>query len=385
MMRIKYFFYFLLMAAFVAGMIDDNNNNSFKTTSNPGNNKILKLNDATDPHQYPADWMAKQRMYPNTKINTPAHLAEMTAAAKLQKASDVRLEWEQAGPENIGGRITDIEVNPDNPDEFYVAAATGGILKTQDGGLTWTNIFADKPIITIGDIAIDPNNSEIIYAGTGEANSSSFSFVGDGMHKSIDGGQTWQHIGLENSAYIGRVLVDYNNSDRLFAAANGNLFSTTDQRGVYRSTDGGQSWERVLFLTDSTAAIDIVQHPENPDILIAAMWERVRGLNYRRSFGASSGLWKTTDGGDTWYELTNGLPTGSEVGRIGVDIARSNPEVVYAFYDNQYEVKVYRSDDTGENWSSTNDGAIQDMNSNFGWYFGQARVFAVARPRSLWQ
>jgi hypothetical protein len=170
------------------------------------------------------------------------------------------------------------------------------------------------------------------------------------------------------------VVVDYSDSDRLFVAASGNLFSTNSDRGIYRSVDAGQNWERVLYLTDSTAAIDIVQHPVNPDVLIAAMWERVRGLNYRSSFGNSSGLWKTTNGGDNWVELTDGLPTGSNVGRIGIDIAASNPDVAYAFYDMQGEVRVFRSDDTGESWSSTNDWDIQGMNSSFGWYFGQIRI-----------
>ncbi len=380
-MKIKFLLYFLLMFAFAATLIIHDKNQVCDIACGPGMNEFLKSNDIVDPHQYPADWMARQRMYPFDKINTQAHLQEMKKAVKMQTAAPTRYDWEPAGPENIGGRITDIEVNPANPDEFYVGAATGGILKTTDGGANWINVFDDKAVITIGDLAIDPNNSEIIYAGTGEANSSSFSYVGDGMHKSTDGGETWEHIGLENSAYIGRVLVDYNNSDRLFVAANGNLFTTDDQRGVYRSIDAGQSWERVLFLTDSTAAIDLVQYPENPDIIIAAMWERVRSLSYRRSFGNSSGLWKTVDGGDTWYELTNGLPTGNDVGRIGVDFSRSNPDIVYAFYDRQNEVGVYRSDNAGENWSSTNDGAIQGMNSSFGWYFGQIRVDPVDEDR----
>ncbi|MCF8367038.1 MAG: T9SS type A sorting domain-containing protein [Bacteroidales bacterium] len=373
-MRVKYFFYTFVLLAFATIMINFDDNQKCEITCGPGMNELLKSNAAIDPHQYPAEWMARQRMYPHDRSNTQAHLSEMKAAAKMQNAAPSRFDWEPAGPENIGGRITDIEVNPENPDVFYVAAATGGILKTTDGGQSWDNIFDDKSVITIGDLALDPDNSEIIYAGTGEANASSFNFVGDGIHKSLDGGQTWEHLGLENSGYIGRVVVDHNNSDRVFVAANGNLFSANDERGVYRSIDGGQNWERVLYLTDSTAAIDLVQHPENPEILIAAMWERVRGLNYRRSFGNSSGLWKTIDGGDTWYELTNGLPTGSDVGRIGVDIARSNPDIVYAFYDNQYAVKVYKSQDTGESWSATSDGDIQGMNSNFGWYFGQIRV-----------
>ena len=376
-MKIKYLFYLILMAAFVVAMTLDRMQNPCTTQCGPDLKEPPEAKKPADPHMYPADWMALQRMYPYNSMNIQAHVGEMQKAAHMHQAAAERydFDWQQAGPENIGGRITDIEVNPGNTDQIYVGAATGGILKTDDGGNNWENIFDDRPMISIGDIALDPDNPEIIYAGTGEANSSSYSFLGDGMHKSNDGGETWEHIGLENSAYIGRVIVDHDNSNRVFVAACGNLFSTNADRGIYRSDDAGESWEQMLYLNDSTAAIDIVQHPENPDILIAAMWERVRGLNYRRSFGNSSGLWKTTDGGDSWYELIDGLPTGNNVGRIGVDIARSNPDVVYAFYDmSGGEQRVFRSDDLGESWNSTNDWAIQGMNSSFGWYFGQIRV-----------
>jgi photosystem II stability/assembly factor-like uncharacterized protein len=378
MKKLKILIYFLLGGAFIGSMFLYDLHLTCETTTetdhSPGRKEFLQLKGMVDPHAHPAEWMARQRMYPHNRIKSEYYLAGLREAQKQHANSPVRYQWEEAGPENIGGRITDIEVNPQNTDVIYVGAASGGILKTEDGGLSWVNVFGDQPVITIGDLALDPGNPDILYAGTGEANVSSFSFIGDGVHKSTDGGQTWEHLGLENSAYIGRIVVDHDDSNRMFVAASGNLFSTNSERGIYRTIDGGQNWERILFLTDSTAAIDIVQHPQNPDILIAAMWERVRGLNYRRSFGNSSGLWKTTDGGDNWYELTNGLPTGNDVGRIGVDIAKSDPNVVYAFYDRQNSVKVYKSSDMGESWTSTNDGAIQGMNSSFGWYFGQIRI-----------
>jgi len=327
-----------------------------------------------DPHATPNDWMALQRTYPYDRIKTESYLEAMKQAADLHRQSSVKYEWEAAGPENIGGRITDVEVVAENTDIIYLGGATGGILKSVDGGVMWENVFDDQPVITIGDIALDPNNSDVIYAGTGEANSSSYSFIGNGVYKSTDAGQTWQQSGLEHSAYIGRIVVDHSDSQRVYAAACGNLFSEGGERGVYRSENGGTTWERVLFLTDSTAAIDLLQHPENPDILYATMWERIRRLEYRRSFGNSSGIWKTTNGGDTWTELTNGLPTGVDVGRIGIDIARSNPDVLYAFYDNQYSINVYRSSNGGASWLQTNDYDLQGMNSNFGWYFGQIKI-----------
>jgi len=324
----------------------------------------------------PNDWMAMQRLYPYDRINTAAfHSATQQAESLMRSSKGLTNPWSFAGPDNIGGRITDIESPAGSPSTIYIGASTGGVMKTTDLGATWTNLFTGVPCVSVGDIAIDPNNDQVIYCGTGEANSSSFSFLGNGMYKSTDAGTTWQHIGLSNSAYIGRVLVDYSNSQRLFVAACGNLFTTNDQRGVYRSEDGGLNWQRMLYLTDSTSAIDLVQHPTNPQILYASMWERVRGLVYRRSFGNTSGIWKSTDGGTTWNEMINGLPKGSNVGRIGIAIAKSNPDILYAFYDlDNTEVAVYKSLNGGQSWTRTNDGALYGMNSNFGWYFGQVRV-----------
>ncbi|TSA28470.1 MAG: hypothetical protein D4R67_03765 [Bacteroidetes bacterium] len=337
----------------------------------------------TPPSLTPNDWMAMQRIYPYDRINPQAYQDALNQAQLLMDNETTRATpWVMTGPTNIGGRITDIEVPDGNLQTIYVGASTGGILKTTNGGLSWTNLFQNVPVISIGDIAIDPNNSDILYAGTGEANSSSFSFWGNGIYKSYDAGLTWQHLGLDQSAYIGRVLVDYSNSQRVFVAACGYLFSYNDERGVYRSNDGGTTWERVLFLTDSTAAIDLVQHPTDPDILYATMWERTRGLEYRNSFGTTSGIWKGMDGGDTWPELTSGLPPGNNVGRIGLTISKSNPNILYAFYDlADFEVGVFKTLDGGASWTRTNDGDLWGMNSNFGWYFGQIRVDPVEPDR----
>jgi photosystem II stability/assembly factor-like uncharacterized protein len=320
--------------------------------------------------------MAMQRLYPHDRIKPSSFQSATLQAQSLMKGATGRsFPWTFAGPDNIGGRISDIESPAGSPSTIYVGASTGGILKTTNLGATWTNLFDDVPVISVGDFAIDPNNDQILYCGTGEANSASFSFLGNGMYKSVDAGASWQHIGLTNSAYIGRVVVDYSNSQRVFVAACGNLFTANDERGVYRSENGGQTWQRVLYLTDSTSAIDLVQHPTNPQILYASMWERIRGLTYRQSFGETSGIWKSTDGGTTWSEMTSGLPTGSNVGRIGIAIAKSNPDILYAFYDlANYDVAVYKSLNGGQSWSRTNDGALNSMNSNFGWYFGQIRV-----------
>ncbi|MCD4792669.1 MAG: T9SS type A sorting domain-containing protein [Bacteroidales bacterium] len=337
--------------------------------------EALNKNGETDKLNYPSEWYDYQRIYPYGELNQKNYLNAMKQVAEMQRESKSDITWEFAGPTNIGGRISDIEIHPDNPSTLYVGAASGGIFKSVNEGATWENIFTDVPTIGIGDIAIDPNNENIIYVGTGEANASSNTFLGSGIYKSEDAGSTWNFSGLEYSAYIGRIIVDYNNSSRIFAAACGNLFTKNANRGIYRTTDGGNSWDKVLFLTDSTSGIDLVQHPTDPDILYAAMWERFRGKEYRRSFGNSSGIWKTIDGGDNWTELTSGLPTGSDVGRIGITISETNPSVLYAIYDkSNYDTEVYKTINSGTTWSQTNDGYLSSINSSFGWYFGQIKV-----------
>lgn len=329
----------------------------------------------TPPGLSPSDWMAMQRAYPQGMINQESYLQAMEQTRQMMNSDDRSSTiWTFAGPENIGGRLTDIEVSPVNADYIYLGAASGGVLFSDNGGTSWQNLFNNMPVISVGDLAIDPSNPNTIWCGTGEANSSSFSFLGDGIYRSDDGGFNWQHKGLSRSAYIGRVIVGHSNSNRVYAAACGNLFSSNDERGVYRTADGGNTWQRVLYVTDSTAAIDLVQHPTDPDILYATMWERVRGLTYRRSFGASSGIYKTVNGGNTWTKLTSGLPSG-QVGRIGIDISKSDPEILYAVCDlPNSDVGVYKTTNGGTTWTRTNDGYLYGMMSNFGWYFGQIRI-----------
>lgn len=382
-MKVKYFSLIIIgLIIIIGGVWLYNSKPKHKTISHPEfietphGGRIKK-----EPKALPNEWFGYQRAYPYHKIKHDAYLDGLQQASELhtQTRDNRDYNWELAGPINVGGRITDLATHSASPSVWYVGAASGGIYKTTDEGLNWENIFTEAAVISIGDIAIDPGNESIIYAGTGEANSSSQSFVGNGIYKSVNAGDSWQHIGLENSAYIGRIIVDHSNSERIFAVATGTLFSPNEERGIYRSDDGGLTWDRKLFVTDSTAAIDLVQHPTNSTILYASMWERMRGREYRRSGGYSSGIYKTIDGGDNWFELTNDLPNHEGVGRIGLAIAKSNPEVLYAFYDQQpvgsYSfLGIFKTTDGGLNWSQTNDNNIGDMNSSFGWYFGQIRV-----------
>jgi len=358
----------IILAAGISGII-------FTGVMKTGRQKLLISQCKKIENSGPDEWMAGQRAYPFGVIKPESYKEAMHSAAVLQAGSQLqRSGWQFLGPTNIGGRISDIEVPANNSSVIYLGAATGGILKSTDSGLTWDNIFDQAEVISIGDLAIDPNNSDVIYAGTGEANAASFSFLGNGIYKSTDAGTSWMNVGLPNSAYIGRLIVDYSNSQRIFAAACGNLFTPGPDRGIYRSDDGGLTWNRKLFVTDSTSGIDIVQNPLNPSIIYAAMWERMRGLNYRRSFGFSSGIYKSTDGGDSWTKMLNGIPDTYAFGRIGLSIAASNPEIVYAFCDNENSVDVFRTNNGGNSWTQVSDAPIQGMNSNFGWYFGQVRV-----------
>lgn len=331
-----------------------------------------------EPSREPNDWFWMQRAYPGVTLSQDA-LARGIAQAAAKEAGGAlmnRSTWTQAGPTNVGGRVTDIAVHPTNPDLAYAAMASGGIFVTQDGGTSWSPIFDQEAALPVGAVALDPSDPDVIYAGTGEANAASLSFFGLGVFKSVDAGGSWQSLGLEATRYIARIVVDPADGNRVYVAATGALFEPNPERGVYRSLNGGADWERVFALTDSTACTDLAINPQNPQVLYAAMWERMRGLTYRRSGGPSSGLWRSEDGGDSWQELTVGLPSGSDVGRIGVTVCASQPNVLYAIYADAsaYFQGVYKSTDGGDTWTATNDGALSGMYSSYGWWFGNIRV-----------
>ncbi len=251
-----------------------------------------------------------------------------------------KLKWENIGPSIQGGRITDIEVDPHNKYVIYIASASGGIWKSVDNGITWKPIFDSEPTLTIGDIAIDPKNTNIIWAGTGESNSSRSSYAGMGVFKSEDGGKTWNYMGLAETHHIGRIVVDPKDDNTVYVATIGHLYTHNPERGLYKTTDGGKTWKKILYVNDRTGCIDVAVDPKNHKRIYAVMWERDRrAWNFVES-DEGSGLYKSEDGGKTWEKLTNGLPTGIDVGRGGVDICYSHPNVVYAIFDMQTKAKV---------------------------------------------
>ncbi|MBN2173608.1 MAG: T9SS type A sorting domain-containing protein [Bacteroidales bacterium] len=332
--------------------------------------------------QYPNDWFFMQRAFPVGKINQQIY---MESCKKMQlmklekKAGSIQSVWEFAGPTNIGGRITDVEMLAGDLETMFIGAASGGIFKSDDAGNSWIPIFDDVPSLTIGDMGIAPSNNEIIYVGTGEANAGggSQSYDGMGIFKSLDGGETWEYAGLEEGRNVGRLVIHPDDPDVVYVAAMGNLFADNPDRGVFKTLDGGQSWEKVLYVSDSTGAIDIVMHPENADVLYTAMWERVRRPNRRSYGGFTCGIFKTTNGGQNWSELTNGLPSpGADIGRIGIDISKSDPQTLYTIYADKtgYFKGVYKTTNGGDNWSQTNDGSLNGCYQSYGWWFGRIRI-----------
>ena len=250
------------------------------------------------------------------------------------------LEWREVGPVVQGGRVVDLEAVPGEPYSFYVAYASGGLWKTTNNGVTFEPLFDDEATMIMGDIAVDPQNPRTIWVGTGENNSSRSSYGGLGVYRSDDGGKTWSLKGLEASDRIGRILVDPRDSKRVYVAVIGKLYTPGGDRGVYRTSDGGETWSRVLAPEggEMTGVIDLVQDPANPDVLYAATWERSRRPWDFVEGGPGSGIYKSSDSGETWKRLTGGFPQGEHVGRIGLALAASQPRTLYAALDNQEEL-----------------------------------------------
>jgi photosystem II stability/assembly factor-like uncharacterized protein len=259
------------------------------------------------------------------------------------------------GPAGMSGRVAAVAAAPSDPDLMYVGAASGGVWKSTSGGIAWEPVFDDQPVPSIGALAIDPHNTDVVWVGTGEGNPRNSAAVGNGIFKSLDGGRSWMSLGLENTERIHRILINPQNTDIVYAAAMGTTWGENPERGVYRTDDGGQSWKRVLFVDEKTGAADLEMDPLNPNKLIAAMWQHRRWPWFFKSGGPGSGLFVTYDGGETWKRRTHedGLPEG-ELGRIGLGIARSNPQIVYALVEAQKN-GVYKSEDGGFKWQKIND------------------------------
>ncbi|MEM6524796.1 MAG: glycosyl hydrolase [Bacteroidota bacterium] len=249
------------------------------------------------------------------------------------------------GPTVQGGRVVDIDVNANNVNEYYVAFASGGLFKTTNSGITFESIFDGNGALGIGDIALAPSNNAIIYVGTGEKNSSRSSYAGTGIYKSEDGGNSWVYIGLHDSQHISRVIVHPDDPETVWVASLGALYSKNDTRGVFKSTDGGKTWDKTLYINDSTGIVDLVVNPRNPRQLWAASWERSRSASKFKGNGTGSGIYRSNDGGENWFKSMDGFPDGPQVGRIGLAVSPTSPSIIYAFLDNQAEEKEAQEED----------------------------------------
>ena len=331
-----------------------------------------------------------------------ARLASLEAKAMKAASSSLKdVAFRNIGPTVMSGRIDDIEVNPNDPTEFYVAYATGGLWHTTNNGQSFTPIFDNELVIGIGDIAVNWK-TRTIWVGTGEVNSSRSSYAGIGIYKSNDNGKSWTYLGLPETQHIGKILLHPSNPDVAWVAALGHLYSTNKERGVYKTMDGGKSWKQTLFADETTGAVEMDINPKNPNELYASTWHRIRKAWDFTEGGKSSGIYKSNDGGNSWKLLTNagsGFPQGDGVGRIGLAIYPQNPSVVYAVVDNYnlrpdtsktpkpntgggpaanqiYGCEVYKSLDGGKNWNKTNEKNIEIYNT-FGYYFGKIFVSAT--------
>jgi photosystem II stability/assembly factor-like uncharacterized protein len=321
---------------------------------------------------------------PNTKTTPSSFNAD---SARLSE-----LPWRSIGPAVTSGRVVDFAV-PEGPksqvgerlgDLFYVASASGGVWKTVNGGTTWEPIFDHEGSASIGDIAVAPSNPDIVWVGTGEANNQRSSSWGDGVYKSENGGKTWTNMGLRKSQHIGRIIVHPTNPSIVFVAAVGPLWGAGGDRGLFRTTDGGRTWKNVKNIDSHTGFTDVILDPANPDVIYAASFQRERRPYTYVGGGPGSALWKSIDGGDTWTKLTEGLPK-DDVGRIGLDVSRSNPNVVYATIETKVtgsgaaqgntEGSIYRSDDYGASWQRMGNGF------SYPWYMGQVRVDPTSPDR----
>ena len=318
------------------------------------------------------------RIVPAQVTDSAARHTAWNDHLQMAESSPFRgMAWRADGPTKTGARIEAIAVPPGNNGTIYVGVGTGNVWKTVNNGLTWRPVFDHESAFAIGDIAIAPSNPNIVWVATGEAQPryTGYSYPGTGVFKSTDAGATWNYMGLGESHHIGKVIINPRNPDIVYVASMGHQWSNNSERGVFKTMDGGQHWARVLFVSDSTGVIDMAMDPANADVIYAWAWHIESGTD--------GGLYKTIDGGDHWRHITTGLPSGA-LGRAGIDVAPSDPRVVYIFLDNRAKSEradrpfvggeVYRSDDSGESWHRANSEDLYSVFGEYGWKFADVRV-----------
>ena len=339
-------------------------------------------------------------IFANWHISTFAQMQATSAEERMKKVQQRKelekrsvindISFRNIGPVTMSGRVADIEANPDDPTEFYVAYASGGLWHTKNNGLSFKSIFDSTDILTIGDIAVNWQTKSI-WVGTGEVNSSRSSYAGIGVYKSNDSGKTWEYLGLPDSHHIGKIQLHPTNNNIAWVAVLGHLYSPNKERGVYKTTDGGKTWKKTLYVDDNTGAVEMDINPKNPDELYAAMWYKTRSAWNFVEAGKTSGIYKSNDGGETWKLITaegSGFPFDENVGRIGLCVYPKNPQIVYAVVDNQKnkpdtarrDSTMYRLDDlknlTKEEFAQLNDKKLDT-------FLSRSRLFPKYNSKTL--
>ncbi len=329
----------------------------------------------------PADHFYELRSYPDGKFDLAAYEAALHAAADgsqkmASTASFTSAPWRLEGPTNIGGRINAIAVDPNNASVMLVGCSAGGIFKTTDAGNSWAPIFDGQTFLAIGDITFAPGSSTVVYAGTGDPNVSGYPFIGDGVYKSTDAGATWTHLGLANTRIVSRIIIDPTNPNKIYVSTMGLPMERNNNRGLYVSSDGGMNWVQSLFISNQAGVIDLVMDPNNSQILYASSWDRIRTNQESTIDGLDAKIFKTTNGGTTWTQLTNGLPSWPQ-SRINLARHPTNSAILYASYIDTtlFLANIYKTTNSGASWapmdiSTLDPGAL----GGFGWYFGNVFV-----------
>src|SRR5256885_2646771 len=357
------------------------------------------------PHPSSTDTTRPQRgpgRIPPPRRQPPSNVTVTTGVPQQQSSgSGIMLDstllagfrWRNIGPANMGGRVSSVTGIPSPSKTFFVAAAAGGIWKTTNAGTTFRPVFENEKCVSMGELAIAPSDTMQVWAGTGEEDSRNTISPGCGIFKSTDGGLTWKRVGLEKTGAIGRIVVDPKDPNIVYVAALGQAWSANPERGLYKTTDGGQTWQLVKFISPQARFVDVALDPSNPDVLFAASWQRVRGPYFLSSGGPRSALWKTTDGGKTWTEVRGGGLPETTKGRIGIAIAASDPKTIYLMVEagttsnakptagkvaQTRPSGLYRSADGGATWERMNDHDVRPF------YYSQVRVDPKDPNRVYW-
>lgn len=334
-----------------------------------------------DTKYIPSEQFFLQRAFPDAKVDIAAYTEALTTA-KLSANSrnsfnNFSKDWQSEGPGNLGARVNTIAVHPTDDDIIFAGYSGGGVFRTMDGGSTWKPVFDDQLFLAIGDLVFDPQDGNTIYAGTGDPNVSGFPFLGDGLYKSTDLGESWQYIGLEELRIISKIIIHPTDNQTIYVAAMGLPFEPNMNKGLYKTTDGGENWEQVLFLGGITGVIDVVFDRQDPEIVYAAGWDRLRNNQISETKGQGAKIHRSLNGGQTWEQLAGGLPQDDQ-SRIGLAATSDGVVAVYVDVDHDFQ-GLYQTKDKGESWialptDNELNGFYNGLFGGFGWYFAKVRV-----------